>query len=120
MLVWGWSQKRPIKSRVKRKDLAENNALSDCQKLVERNENIIFVFLVPAVHVKLPDVVDAQLLFLQLDLVGIWGKFRGECSDMVREGGREEDDLETFAREKAWQEVSERFKVMSLKRMCTS
>ena len=76
-----------INSGIKEKDLAKNDALSDRQELVERDENIIFVFLVPAVHIKLPDVVDAQLLLLQFNLVGIGGKLRGECSDVVREGG---------------------------------
>lgn len=39
--------------------LAEDDALANCQELVEGNEDIIFVLLVPAVHIKLSDVVNA-------------------------------------------------------------
>ena len=51
--------------------LTENDALADGQKGVERHQNIVFVLLVSAVHVKLSDTFHAQLLFLQLDLVCI-------------------------------------------------
>jgi hypothetical protein len=45
--------------RNERSYLAKNNALSNCQELVEGNKNIIFVLRVLAVHIKLPDIVDA-------------------------------------------------------------
>jgi len=81
--------------------LAKDNALANCQELVEGNEDIIFVVFVPAVHIKLSDIVNTKLLLLQLDFVWVGRKFRSERSDVVRESGREEDDLKAFARKEA-------------------
>lgn len=54
-----------------------------------------------AIHVKLSDVIYAQFFLLQLDFVGVGSKFGCEISNMVRKGGREENDLNAFPREKA-------------------
>lgn len=81
--------------------LTKDDALSNRQELVEGNKDVIFVLFVPAVHIELSDIVNAQLLFLQFDLVGVGGKFRGERSDVVRKGGGEEDNLNALAREEA-------------------
>lgn len=51
------------------------------------------MLLVLAVHVKLPDAVDAELLFLELDFVGAGREFVGVGADEVGECGGEEDDL---------------------------
>jgi hypothetical protein len=51
------------------------------------------VLVVSAVEIKLLDAFDGELGLLQLDLVGAWSKFRGEETDVVRESGRKEDDL---------------------------
>ena len=59
------------------------------------------MFLVPTVHIELSDIVDAKLFLLQLDLVGIGSKFRSERSDVVWEGGGEENNLNPLARKKA-------------------
>jgi hypothetical protein len=52
------------------------------------------MLLVLAIHVELADAVNAELLLLELDFVGGGRKFGGEGPDVVREGGREEDDLD--------------------------
>jgi hypothetical protein len=60
------------------------------------------VFLVPAVHVELSDAFNTELLLLKLDFVGVWCEFRGKHSDLIREGGREKNDLDgTVARKHA-------------------
>lgn len=65
------------------------------------------MLLVLAVHVELPDVVDTQLFFLQLDLIGVGCDFCGVGADVVGKGGREEDDLERFGFEVAIEDLSE-------------
>ena len=52
------------------------------------------MFLVLAVHVELSDTFNTELFFLKFDLVGVWGKFRGESSNLIRECGREENNLD--------------------------
>ena len=51
------------------------------------------MFLVPAVHIELTDVVHGYLGLLQLDLVRVRCKFAGEVTDGVWEGGRKENNL---------------------------
>ena len=38
-------------------NLAENNALSNRQQLIQRDQDIIFVLLIPTIHVKLLDAL---------------------------------------------------------------
>ena len=38
--------------------LAEDVALPDCQEMIERDEDLIFVILALAIHIELPDRVD--------------------------------------------------------------
>ncbi len=52
--------------------LAKDNALADGEELVQRDKDVVFVLSIAAVHVELPDVVDAELLLLQFDLVCVW------------------------------------------------
>jgi hypothetical protein len=52
------------------------------------------MLLVLAIHVELADAVNAEFLLLELDFVGGGREFGGEGPDVVREGGREEDDLD--------------------------
>ncbi len=85
--------------RVKLTDLTENDTLPNRQKLIEGNEDIIFLFLILAIHVKLSNVFHAKLLLLQLDFVWTGGEFGRKISDMVWEGGGEQNDLDAFARE---------------------
>ena len=50
-------------------NLAKDDALPDGQQAVQRDQDVVFMLLVSAVHVKLPDAIDGELLLLQLDLV---------------------------------------------------
>ena len=81
--------------------LAEDDALSDGQEVVERNEDLVFVLLVLAVHVELPDVVDRELVALQLDLVRVRRKLVRKVAHVVGERRREEDNLHLVFREHA-------------------
>lgn len=54
------------------------------------------MLLVPAVHVKLLDALDAKLLLFELDLVCIGCEPLCKVSHRLGEGGREEDDLYRF------------------------
>ena len=38
-------------------NLAENNTLSNRQQLIQRDQDIIFVLLIPAIHVELLDAL---------------------------------------------------------------
>lgn len=51
--------------------------MADGEELVQRDKDVVFVLSIAAVHVELPDVVDAELLLLQFDLVCIWRDLRG-------------------------------------------
>lgn len=73
--------------------LAEDDALANSEQVVERDENVIFVLLILAVHVELPDRVDGQLVPLQLDLVRVWRKLVREGAHVIGEGRGEKDDL---------------------------
>ena len=85
--------------RFKLTDLTENDTLPNRQKLIERNEDVVFLILIPAIHVKLSNVFHAKLLLLQLDFVCTGSKFGREISDVVWECSGEKNDLDAFARE---------------------
>lgn len=89
-----------------RTNLTEDDALPDRQKLVEGNKDIVFMLFIPAIHVKLLDVVDAEFFFLQLDLVGVWGEFGCKGADIIRERGGEKDNLEWLFGKEAFECVS--------------
>ena len=55
--------------------------------------HLVLVLFIPAIHVKLPDVVYRQLVPLQLDLVGVWREFAREVPHVIRECGGEQDNL---------------------------
>jgi hypothetical protein len=60
------------------------------------------VLLISTVHVKLPNAIDGEFLFLELDLVRTWCELVGEHPHMIGESGREEDNLDwVCAREHA-------------------
>lgn len=44
--------------REKKANLAENNALSNSQQLIQRDQDIIFVLLIPTIHVELLDALE--------------------------------------------------------------
>ena len=44
---------------IKSANLAENNTLSNRQQLIQRDQNIVFVLLIPAIHVELLDAFKA-------------------------------------------------------------
>lgn len=44
--------------------LAEDDTLTDRQKRIQTDEDIVFVFLIPAVHIELPYPIDTELLLL--------------------------------------------------------
>lgn len=77
----------------RRAHFAEDDTLPDRQEVVKLNQDVVFVFLVSAVHVELTDALHGELLLLELDLVRIWCEFGGEGSDVVGEGSGEENDL---------------------------
>jgi hypothetical protein len=52
------------------------------------------MLLVLAVHIELPDASNAELLLLELNLVGCRRKFRCKRTDMVGKRSREEKDLD--------------------------
>jgi hypothetical protein len=90
--------------------LAEDDALPDSQERIQRHEDIVFVLFILAVHVELPDTLDAELFLLKLNLVGVWRKFRGERSDLVGERGGEEDNLDgMIARKHAFSRIRDVF-----------
>jgi len=43
---------------------AEDDALTDSQERIQRDEDVVFVFFIFAVHVELPDAVDREFLLL--------------------------------------------------------
>ena len=73
--------------------LTKYDALSNGQEVVERDQDLIFVVLVSAIHVELPDVVHRKLILLQLNLVRVRCELVGEISHIVRERGGEKQDL---------------------------
>ena len=76
--------------------LAEDDALPNRQQSIQRNENIVFVIFILAIHVELPDRVDAEFVLLQLDFIRARCELVGELADVVGEGGGEEDNLGRF------------------------
>jgi hypothetical protein len=76
--------------------------LADGQQTVQGDQYVVFVFLISAVHVKLPNTIDREFLFLELDLVRTWCELVCEHPHMIGESGREEDNLDMVcAREHA-------------------
>jgi hypothetical protein len=73
--------------------------LADGQQTVQGDQYVVFVLLVSAVHVKLPNTIDGEFLFLELDLVRAWCELVSEHSHMIGESGREEDNLDVMC---AW------------------
>jgi len=73
--------------------LTKDNTLPNRQQLIEADKDIVFVVLIPTIHVELTDVVDTQLLLLELDLVSCGCDLGGVQTDVVWEGSGEEDDL---------------------------
>jgi len=51
------------------------------------------MFLVFAIHVKLPNALHRELLPLKFDLVRIWSKFASKVADMIGECCGKQDDL---------------------------
>jgi hypothetical protein len=74
-------------------NLAEDDTLTDRQKLVQGHENIVFVFFISAIHVKLPNALHREFLPLKLDLVCTGSKFTSEIPDVIWECCREQDNL---------------------------
>lgn len=74
-------------------NLAEDNTLTDRQKLVQGHEDIVFVFFIFAIHIKLPDALHREFLPLKLDLVCTGSKFTSEIADVIWECCREQDNL---------------------------
>lgn len=69
--------------------LGEDNTLPDSEQVVYLHENIIFRFFILAIHVKLLDPLDRQLLLLELDLVRIWSELTREIPYTIGESCRE-------------------------------
>ena len=74
--------------------LDENDRRTDGQEAVELYEYIILVFIGLAIQVNLFDALDREILMSKCHLIGVLGEVLGVADDMLREGGREEDDLD--------------------------
>ena len=60
------------------------------------------MLLVPAIHVKLLDVVDAKLFLLQFDLVGVGSELGSKGADMIgKRGGKKDNLIRLVSREEA-------------------
>ena len=70
-------------------DLTEDDTLPNRQQAVKRNEDLIFVLFVLAVHVELTNIVYRNLVLLQLNLVCVGREFVCEIAHIVRERGGE-------------------------------
>lgn len=81
--------------------LTENNTLADGKQGIEGDKDVVFVLLVPAVHVELPDGINAQFFFLQFNFICIGSEFGCKGADVVGEGGGEEDNLDLAFRDHA-------------------
>lgn len=67
--------------------LAENNALSNCQKEVQFYQYFILMFFVLAIHIELPDSFNREFLLAQANLVGLGSKSVCKDADVFGEGG---------------------------------
>lgn len=83
-------------------NLAEDDTLTDRQKLVQGHEDIVFVFFISTIHVKLPDAFHREFLPLKLDLVRTWSKFTSEITDVIGECCRKQDNLNTCSGNEAY------------------
>uniref|UniRef100_A0A8C6GS41 Uncharacterized protein n=1 Tax=Mus spicilegus TaxID=10103 RepID=A0A8C6GS41_MUSSI len=75
--------------------LAENNGLANGDATVDVTEGLVFAFPVLTQHVILPDVVQGQFLFSQLDNIGVRNDSFSKLPHRVLKGCRKEEHLRT-------------------------
>jgi hypothetical protein len=73
--------------------LAEDNGLANGDATVDVTEGLVFAFPVLTQHVILPDVVQGQFLFSQLDNIGVRNDSFSKLPHRVLKGCRKEEHL---------------------------
>jgi len=89
MAVLRWAERMVSRVRIgyitHLANLAEDDTLADRQELIQGHEDIVFMFFVFAIHVKLPNTLHRKLLPLKFDLVRTWSKFASKITDVIGE-----------------------------------
>ena len=76
--------------------------------MVQTNQCVVLGILVLAVEIELSDGIHRDLVPLQLDLVGPWGKVVDMRLDLVTKGGREQHQLTVGGQSPIWTGVNVR------------
>jgi hypothetical protein len=74
-------------------DLAEDDTLSNRHDIVQSREGVVLLLLSITLQVKLLDSFNSNLFLLEEDLIGLGGEIIGKLLDVIGEGGREENVL---------------------------
>lgn len=76
--------------------LDKNDGLANGHQAVKLAENIVFDVVIGTVNEHLRDALDSELATLQLEAVSVGRKLASILHDILREGGRKEEDLDVL------------------------
>jgi hypothetical protein len=71
----------------------ENDGRSNSKQSIKLNQILVLFFVTAAIHVKLLDTLNSQLLVLESDFIGSGGEFIRIAVDVCGESSGEQDNL---------------------------